>query len=141
MGFVGEYFHRLDGKNRIRIPAKLKKEMGDAKFCFAKGTDHCVFIFPQPEIEKIEERLALIPMSDTPGTNAVRAFNKSISYPEEDSQGRIVLSPDYKKYAGIKDEVVFIGCPNRIEIWSKENYDAQFGGDEDMNKLYASMGL
>ncbi len=35
---TGEYNHQLDAKNRIRIPFKLKKELGD-NYYFAKGTD------------------------------------------------------------------------------------------------------
>ena len=48
--FTGTVYHAMDAKNRIRIPAKLKKELGD-NYYFAKGTDGCIFIFPE-EIAK-----------------------------------------------------------------------------------------
>ncbi|MCD8200954.1 MAG: division/cell wall cluster transcriptional repressor MraZ [Clostridia bacterium] len=143
MAFAGEYFHRLDGKNRIRIPAKFRKAIGDEEFCFMRGTDGCICIVCGDELKKINEQLASVPMSDKEGTRAVRAISSAMTYPEEDSQGRIVLSPEYRKYAGIKEDIVFVGAFSRIEIWDKESYEAYMGGsaNADYSEVFKSVGL
>ena len=56
---TGEYNHQLDAKNRIRIPAKLKKELGDccwmiAEACTALGFD--LEDVMQTNIDKLKKR-------------------------------------------------------------------------------------
>lgn len=38
------YRHQLDAKNRMRIPAKLREELGE-NYTITKGTSGCLFVF------------------------------------------------------------------------------------------------
>ena len=138
---TGEYNHQLDAKNRIRIPAKLKKELGDSYY-FAKGTDKCIFIFPE-EIAK--EQFAKIneeKMSDAEKRRGIRSFTKSFSAAEEDNHGRVVLPANLMEFAHIKKDVVFCGVGNRAELWAKEVYDEYFADDdENYNEYFDSLGI
>jgi MraZ protein len=136
---TGEYNHQLDAKNRIRIPAKLKKELGD-EYYFTKGTSGCIFIMPKETVDAQLEVLKQIPISD-PRQEYVRKLSKSFVSAEEDNQGRIVLNPVLRKYAKIDKDVVFIGAVTRVEIWAKEVYDAYFGGEVNVDDVYAQLGL
>ncbi len=127
---TGEYFHKLDAKNRIRIPAKLKKELGDAYY-FAKGTNRCLFVYAEAEVDRLIESMLAVKIGDKERQMAVQMFTKAMVPAEEDNQGRIVLPPQLKKYAGIEDDIVFCGSGNRIDVWSKANYDAYFAGADD----------
>ena len=42
---------------------------------------------------------------------------------EFDSQGRIVIPADLREMAEIVKEVAIVGSGEKIDIWSKENYD------------------
>ncbi|MDP2916660.1 MAG: division/cell wall cluster transcriptional repressor MraZ, partial [Dehalococcoidia bacterium] len=44
---------------------------------------------------------------------------------EMDAQGRIVLPPPLRQYAGIKDEVAIVGVNNSLELWDKEEWEAE----------------
>ncbi len=139
---TGEYFHKLDAKNRIRIPAKLKKELGDSYY-FTKGTNGCLFVFSQEAIEAtLESIMQDIKISDDQKQKGLRAFTKSLVAAEEDNQGRIVLNSALKKFAGIKDEIVFCGSGNRIDIWSKDKYEEYFSGsDESFDDLLKALDI
>ena len=39
---IGEYEHTLDAKGRVSMPAKLRRDMGEA-FVVTKGLDGCLF--------------------------------------------------------------------------------------------------
>lgn len=140
---TGEYNHQLDAKNRMRIPAKLRKELGD-EFYFAKGTDNCLFVYPKAEVEVILEKLKDITLGD-PRQRNVRAFLKTITYVKEDDHGRLLMSPEMREHIGLdKDDkdLVVCGAGTRVEIWSKKNFDKYFGEDEtDYDTLVKNLGI
>jgi MraZ protein len=41
-----------------------------------------------------------------------------------DKQGRITLSEDLRRHAGIEKEALLVGVLNRFEIWSPARFDA-----------------
>lgn len=140
---TGEYNHQLDAKNRMRIPAKLRKELGD-EFFFAKGTDGCLFVYPKAEVEAILEKLKDITLGD-PRQRNVRAFLKTILSVKEDDHGRLLLSPEMRAHIGLeKDDkdLVVCGAGTRVEIWSKKSYDNYFGDEEtDYDTLVKNLGI
>lgn len=140
---TGEYNHQLDAKNRMRIPAKLRKELGD-EFFFAKGTDGCLFVYPKAEVEVILEKLKDITLGD-PRQRNVRAFLKTILSVKEDDHGRLLLSPEMREHIGLeKDDkdLVVCGAGTRVEIWSRKTYEAYFGEDDmDYDTLVKNLGI
>lgn len=125
---IGEYSHQLDAKYRFRIPAKLRKALGDG-FIFARGSDNCVFVFSKEQADKELNRLAKISIYDRKRQKSVRNFARGFEEAKEDSQGRIILSPELRKHLKMdkEDRELFIcGAINRVEIWSKKEHDKYF---------------
>ncbi|MEI3339442.1 MAG: division/cell wall cluster transcriptional repressor MraZ, partial [Eubacterium sp.] len=60
--FKGEYYHSIDAKGRLIIPAKFRETLGDT-FVITKGLEGCLFGYPNEEWEKIEERFREVPMN------------------------------------------------------------------------------
>ena len=59
---------------------------------------------------------------------------------ELDKQGRILLPNNLREFAELEKDVVFIGVSTRVEIWSKENWDASMAVcDEDMDEIAESL--
>ena len=142
--FTGEYFHQLDAKNRIRIPARLKKDLGE-EYYFAFGTNHCIFVFTKQKMERHLEELGAAKLSDLEAQKRVRMFARTCVQVEEDNQGRIVLSPELRRHAQLgKDdkELVICGAVNRIEIWNKRLYDEYTADMEtDYDKLFSELDI
>ena len=130
--FFSSYEHQLDAKNRMRIPAKLKSELGK-DFAFVRGTDHCVFILPKSEVERYVKIASEIPLGD-PRIKAARMFMKNIVTVKEDDHGRILFPNEMRAHLKLEKEdrdLVICGAGSRIEVWSKATYDSYYG-DEDM---------
>lgn len=142
--FTGEYIHQLDAKNRIRIPARLKKDLGD-EYYFAFGTNHCIFVFTKEKMEQYLEELGATKISDLEAQRRVRMFARTCVQVEEDNQGRIVLSPEFRRHAQLgKDDkdIVVCGAVNRIEIWNKRLYDEYIAGmDENYDQLFSQLNI
>lgn len=138
---TGEYFHQLDAKNRMRIPARLKKELGD-EYYFAKGSNRCIYVFPKDALEETVKEFQEIKFTDLSKQKSLRMFSKSIVLAEEDNQGRFVLPPKLREYAGIGQEdkdLVICGVMSRVEIWSRKVYDEYFKDEDEEYDKYLSM--
>lgn len=142
--FTGEYFHQLDAKNRIRIPAKLRKELGEG-FYFAYGSNHSISVFTKEQMERILENLGATRLSDLEAQKRVRMFSRTCVQAEEDNQGRIVLSAEFRKHALIdKDDkdLVICGAVNRVEIWNRKVYEEYIAkAESDFDAEYSQLDI
>ncbi len=117
--FLGEYTHTLDEKGRLTIPAKFRNLLA-AGLVVTRGFDQNLMIFPMDEWQGLAQRVAERPLSD----EGVRAFRRRVFSGAvdllPDRQGRILVPPYLREFAGIDGEVVIAGMFNYIELWSAE---------------------
>lgn len=88
--------------------------------------DGCLQALPEEEWKQLaEKRLAGMDYIDNPRDREIqRMFFGSVVECEMDKQGRIGLSPDHVKAAGLGKEVVFKGVWNRFEIWDRKRWES-----------------
>ncbi len=140
--FIGTYRHQIDEKCRLRMPPKFKEALKEG-FIVAKGTNGCLFAFSKEEFEKLYSKLENVSMFDLEAQKPVRALLSSAFETEEDKQGRILLPPELRNFAGLVKNVVTIGVGNRVEIWAEEKfneYNAN-GGYDDAASALAKYGV
>ena len=53
------YSHQLDAKNRMRIPAKFREELG-SNYSITVGTGGCLYVYAEEEMQKVKETLKKI---------------------------------------------------------------------------------
>ena len=126
---IGEYEHTLDAKGRISMPAKLRRDMGEA-FIVTKGLDGCLFAFSQEEWTNFETKLKELPLSDKNARNFVRFFLAGATECELDKQGRFLIPANLRTAANLDKEAIIIGVGTRLEIWNKGTWQAK---DEDIS--------
>ena len=126
---IGEYEHTLDAKGRLSMPAKLRRDMGEA-FIVTKGLDGCLFAFSQDEWKNFETKLKALPLSDKNARNFVRFFLAGATECELDKQGRFLIPSNLREAAGFEKEAVIIGVGTRLEIWNKETWNSK---DEEIS--------
>lgn len=61
--FMGEYNHTIDAKGRLIVPAKFREILGD-NFIVTKGLDGCLFVYPNDEWTRFEEKLKSLPLTN-----------------------------------------------------------------------------
>lgn len=131
----GEFQHTLDTKGRLFIPARLREELGD-RFVIAKGLDHCLFLYPQSAWELLEDKIRQLPMSKS--RNLQRFFLSSAADVSVDKQGRIVVPPVLRDYAGLEHDVTIIGVLERAEIWDRQAWNT-YNGELDADSIAQAM--
>lgn len=133
--FIGEYLHGIDEKGRIIIPVRFREALGN-RFIITKGLDQCLFIYTQAEWRAIEQKLKALPFTKGENRAFLRLFFSGAAECEMDRQGRCVLPPHLREYAGLTKDVVIIGVSSRVEIWSQERWEAY---SQEAGKQYAQL--
>ena len=114
--FLGTHTPRLDDKGRLTLPAKYREELRGG-LMITKGQDHCLYVFPRAEFETLARKVAEAPFTN----ESVRAYQRYLfagtDEQHPDSQGRIPIAAELRRYAGLSKECVVIGAVNRLEIW------------------------
>lgn len=128
--FMGEYHHSLDEKGRIIIPSKFREELGDS-FVLTRGLENCLFVYAMEEWNKIVDNLKKLPFTKKDARNFTRFFLSGATIVELDKQGRINITSPLVSYANLEKECVIVGVNDRIEIWSKEQWENFFNENSE----------
>ena len=136
--FFGIYFHQLDDKGRLRLPAKLRGELGGSFFCM-KGFDNTILIYSEERFRNFCEENANVPLTDVEAQRSLVELISNAFPIEEDSQGRFILPQALKEYAGIEKNVVIKGVIDRIEIWSEKAHEER-STNKNLNELVQTLG-
>ena len=122
--FMGEYHQKIDDKGRLTIPSKLRYELGES-FIVTRGLDNCLFIYPKGEWNQV-----ILPNTKD-ARNFMRFFLSGATEVNFDKQGRINIPMPLIKYSDLLKDCIVIGVNERLEIWSKENWDSFIENNEE----------
>lgn len=120
---MGEFHHNLDEKGRIIIPSKLREELGE-NIIVTRGLEDCLFIYSEKEWSLIVSKLKSLPFTKKDARSFTRMFLSGATAIEFDKQGRIKISLPLIEYAKLDKECIIIGVNDRLELWSKEKWNA-----------------
>lgn len=122
----GEYELKMDTKGRIMIPAALKKQLPKAandSFFINRGFEKCCVLYPSNEWEIIAAEINKLSDYIAKERTFKRYFLRGASKLEMDGTARILIPKPLQEYAHLKDELVMLAYGNKIELWSKLEYD------------------
>lgn len=123
---VGQFPRTIDGKNRIQLPSQLRAAIDPAQdgpgfFVTLGENPHTLSIYPERYFEELANRIETEYMPDDEPRRFELQFYMFAQHVDMDSQGRIVLPEDLRKWARLPDEVCLVGQKHRIEIWNRED--------------------
>ncbi len=127
--FLGEYQHTIDEKGRLTIPAKHRIELNEAMI--TRGLDHNLVLYPMSEWEQLAARLRQLPITDPSARALQRLFFSGAQEVTPDRQGRILIPPYLREYAGIENDVIIAGMQSYVEIWSPAAWSSELKSVQD----------
>jgi MraZ protein len=117
--FVGTFRHAVDEKNRVAIPAKWRAAAkGSQEFYVLPDPKNCLVVLPASAMEKMLDRADDISIGEYERRDVLRVIASRAHGTPCDKQGRVALTTDLLKHAGIDKDAVLIGALNKFEIWS-----------------------
>lgn len=145
--FRGRSVHLIDSKGRISIPTRFRellKAHGDPRLIITNWED-CLAAYPYSEWQLIEEKMGEFSLVDRDIRSFKRFFLSGACECNLDSQGRILVPPALREFAGLEKEVVMAGQLKCFEIWDKGRFEVELSKSisklPDLENKLASLGL
>ena len=121
--FLGRHSHTVDAKGRMAIPAKFREPLG-LRAVVTRGIDPCLALYPMPAWDQLAGQVNALSIADADARAFKRLVFGEAADVDLDAQGRILLPPELRRYAGIEREVVVVGVHGSIEVWSPARWEA-----------------
>jgi MraZ protein len=143
----GNYTARIDTKGRLKVPTAFRRyieEKHGAEVYVTSLTGECVRLYPLPEWESIEQRLALLPSMDPSRRKFLDRTNYYGQQATMDNQGRILIQPLLRKSAGVMGDVAVLGYLTYLEVWELERFEQRLLADpytEEDEATIAGLGI
>lgn len=138
--FIGDYDCKVDEKGRVLFPSAFKKQVKSAspdRFVVKKDIfESCLVLYP---IEEWERQNTLIRKNTNPYNKEhnmfLREFYRGTAEVTLDSSGRLLIPKRLLDMVNAGRELVLAGMDGKIEIWSKDKYEAIRTGEQDFAQL------
>lgn len=124
--FRGVNALNLDIKGRLAIPTRYRDEivrLANGRMVITVDRDHSLLLYPLPEWEEIERKLVKLPSFNVQARRLQRLLIGHATEVELDGNGRILLPPLLREFAGLDKAVVMIGQGNKFEIWDEAKWN------------------
>ena len=134
--FRGSFEHTIDDKGRVSIPVTFRKALGvhDDGLIVTKfiiDSFRCLDVYPHAEWESFEQELIVkTPRFDQTFFKIESFYLANAQECQVDKQGRILLPPHLREYAGLDKNVMFTSSLKKFRIWDKATWD-RFNSDAE----------
>lgn len=131
--FVGTHTNRIDRKGRVSVPASFRNALGESAsqgiyvMRSIRGVQ-ALDVFGATSFAQLAESISNpFASEDEDFTSAIFGAAVQLSF---DNEGRIMLPDAFHSFAGIEDQVCFIGRGKFFQIWEpaagQESQEAAF---------------
>lgn len=144
----GNYPARMDEKGRLKLPTEFRAQLDEVnpghRFYITSFDGQNARVYPMPEWERIEEKLAALPSMHPTKQKLLSRTNYYGQVVELDGQGRLLMPSVLREAAQMRGDVAVLGYLQHLEVWNEERLlqemKAKSFSDEDKQTL-ADLGI
>jgi len=136
---IGKFPAKLDDKNRLFVPAKLRMEL-TGSFYVTLGVNcghRCLTVYTAADWQTLSDNYNQLPISQKGAATSLIFMNAAMCEP--DKQFRFTLTQNLLDYAGISRDVTIVGRAGQAEIWDTDEFAAFEAENLTPEKLLASL--
>jgi MraZ protein len=124
MLFLGKHEYAMDDRGRVPIPPRFREALMHGIILTQGTPDACIRAYPLDEFEKTAAIYMTEPITTSAGRIMRRNFFSGAYQSEVDRQGRVLIPPVLRQWAGLDSQVVVVGTGEGVEIWSAPAFEA-----------------
>jgi MraZ protein len=134
--FRGMFEHAIDAKGRVAIPARFRETLlanNDDRLIITKfivSSVRCLDVYPYTVWQQLEERLRAQPQFTQRMMKFQNYYFAAAHECALDKQGRVLLPPTLREYAGLKKDVMFTSALTKFRLWDREQWNRVSGEAE-----------
>lgn len=121
--FRGDIPLNLDAKGRLAIPTRYRDRLMDAcggsLVLTISLKERCLTAYPFPEWKRIEDDLQKLPAFDDQAQVISHLLIGHAAECEMDGQGRVLVPPALREWAGLDKRVRMVGQVKKFELWDE----------------------
>ncbi len=139
MRFIGNIEAKTDSKGRVFLPAVFRKVLqasGEESLVLRKDPfTQCLVLYPESVWnEMIDALCGKLSKWRAEDRQVMRQYMLESEMLALDGNGRLLIPKRYLQWAGIDQNLKFIGVDNTIEIWRKTEDDQPFMDPKDFSR-------
>ena len=119
----------LDSKGRLAIPSRFRERLmeiaGGRLVQTLNPRDRSLLLYPLPEWDLIEEKLAELSDFDRQSRRTKQMMRGYATDCQLDTHGRILVPAELRGYAQLDKQVIILGQGNKFEIWNRGSWEEQ----------------
>jgi MraZ protein len=123
--FLGRFYHTLDDKGRLTIPARFRDLLLPDGAYVMQGFDKNLLVLPTAAFNVLSQEVNQKSMTDPTSRLLRRLVFSTANRLEFDRAGRILIPQFLRQSAGLDTDVVVVGAGRYFEIWSPDAWEAQ----------------
>ena len=136
--FRGSHQTRMDEKNRLKMPADLKRELDEQfgpKFYLTSLDGKRAKIYPLKTWESIEQSLQRLATTDPVRKRFLDVTNYYGQMAEMDGQGRLLIPQLLRDAVKATGEVMVLGVQDHLELVNAAIFEAELKGGGEVIQL------
>ncbi|WP_101760184.1 division/cell wall cluster transcriptional repressor MraZ [Oceanicoccus sp. KOV_DT_Chl] len=126
----------MDAKGRLAIPTKVRElllaDCGGRIVVTAHTDERCLLIYPEPEWDQKLPEIKALPNRNK---KAARMQRRLLGYATpmevDEANGRLLLPPTLREFAGLDKKLMLVGMLNRYELWDEQAWFDYLNEDDD----------
>ncbi len=119
---IGRQDGKIDEKNRIILPRKFRKELGD-NLIVTQGFESSLIVISVSKFELLLEGTRGKPIIDKSAREIERFLLASAEEVTLDNKGRFIVPNYLKNYASLTEDVSILGVMRYVQIWDKKRWE------------------
>lgn len=123
--FYGRFYHNLDDKGRLTVPARYRELLAEGGAFVMQGFDQNLIILPTSKYESFSRHVSRMSMTDPEARLLKRLVFSMAEDVEVDRSGRILISQILRQTAKLESSVVVVGAGDYFEVWAPELWAEQ----------------
>ena len=127
--FFGTYNHAIDAKGRTSLPVKFRESLaaaGEPRIVLMQFPHwRAVQALPQSVWNELVKKVMEGSPLDARLQRNVLKFVSSAHEVDLDGNGRVLVPPSLREWAGLSKDVVWVGMGRTIHLWDKATYEQQ----------------
>ena len=119
--FRGVFAKGIDTKGRASVPARFRSPIPETlyrRFIVTTALDPCLHVYPLGEWAAFMAKFDRMDAGDRGVASLRRDYTDRARLCSVDSLGRLEIPPRLRLYAGLREQVVWVGMLRVIELWS-----------------------
>lgn len=138
--YSGSYAVTMDAKGRLAIPARVRDQLvaecGGRIVVTAHHAERCLLVYAEPQWQLLAPQIQALPNIQSAAVRRLQRKLLGHAAPlEMDSNGRVLLPPTLREFAGLDKDLIIAGLGHRLEIWSEAAWAASIDDADDNGEL------